>query len=190
MRYGLVISYLIFALIGFHGPAPDALAAENSQDWRPTYDMVMMWINFVIFAAVIVKLARNPLKGFFRDQKEDIAREISRVEQSREKIATEVKEAIKKLEECDARFARIKETALQEGEKKRQEIIDDARQESRLLIEQTKVKIEHKIRETGLRLRAELVDAAVEHALQRLSKEVTAEDDRKYVDRFLNKIAG
>jgi len=190
MRYALILLYVILAVAGSQSLPTDALAAENGNDWRPTYDMVMMWINFIIFAALIVKLARVPLKGFFRDQKEEVAREIRRVEENRDKIAGEVTAAKAKLAECDARFARLKEAALQEAEKRRQDIIDDAKQESRLLIEHTKLKIEHQIREAGLRIKTELIDAATDRALEHLSSEVTAEDHRKYVDLFLNKIAG
>ena len=190
MRYLPLLFYVILAVAGFQGLPTDALAAETVNDWRPTYDMVMMWVNFLIFATLIVKLARNPLKSFFRDQKEEIAREIRRVEENRDKIAAEVKAAMARLEESDARFTRLKEAALEEAEKKRQEIIDDAKKESRLLIEQTKSKIEHQIREAGHRIKGELIDAAIDRALEHLSREVTAEDQRKYVDLFLNRITG
>jgi F-type H+-transporting ATPase subunit b len=190
MKYLPLLFYVILAVAGFQGLPTDVLAAENANDWRPTYDMVMMWVNFVIFATLIVKFARNPLKSFFRDQKEEVAREIRRVEENRDKIASEVKAAMARLEQSDVRFARLREAALQEAEKKRQEIIDDAKQEGRLLIEQTKLKIEHQIREAGHRIKGELIDAAIDHALEHLSREVTAEDHRKYVDLFLNKIAG
>ena len=83
MRYLPLLFYVILAVAGFVGLPTDVLAAENANDWRPTYDMVMMWVNFLIFATLIVKLARNPLKSFFRDQKEEIAREIRRVEENR-----------------------------------------------------------------------------------------------------------
>jgi F-type H+-transporting ATPase subunit b len=190
MRYLPLLFCIILAVAGFQGLPADALAAEAGNDWRPTYDMVMMWINFVIFAALIVKFARNPLKSFFRDQKEEVAREIRRVEESRDKIAGEVKAATARLEECDARFARLKQAALQEAEKRRQDIIEDAKKESRLLIEQTKQKIEHQIREAGHRIKGELIDAAIDRSLEHLSREITAEDQRKYVDLFLNKITG
>lgn len=190
MRYVLLLLYVILAVAAFQGLPTDALAAETGNDWRPTYDNVMIWVNFVIFAALIVKLGRTPLKGFFRDQKEEVAREIRRVEESRDKVAGEIKAAQARLEESDARFARLKDAALQEAEKKRQDIIEDAKQESRLLIEQTKRKIEHQIREAGLRIKAELIDAAIDRALEHLTREVTAEDHQKYLDLFLNKIAG
>ena len=54
------------------------------------------------------------------------------------------------------------------------------------MLAETQKRVENQILEAKKRLKAELVDAAVELALQQLPKEITSEDNQKFLDRFLS----
>ncbi len=89
------------------------------------------------------------------------------------------------LDQSDARFAELKKKIVQQGEKKKQEIIEDAQEQSRLILQTTKQKIESRIVQAKAAFRAELIDTATEMALERLPKEITEEDDRKMIEQYL-----
>ncbi len=179
----LYIAVAVTMCLHFWGT--EALATENKNHWRSIYDLVLMWLNFGIFAFLLVKFARTPLMNFLRQRKEQIEREIKRIEGERDQADQKVKDTFKQLEESKIRFAEIKEKIIKQGEKKKQEIIQDAKQESRILLSGAKLRIEHLILKTKDEIQAELVDAAVAIALERLPREITAKDHQKFLHRYI-----
>ena len=168
----------------------DALAAENAENWRTIYDLVMRWVNFAIIAILLVKFAKTPLKNFLSDKKGQIERKIKEYEQQKKAVEEKIVENQKMLADSLARFEKIRQTIIDTGEKKKQEIIEDAQRESQVLLEATRHKIEHQIREARDAIRAELIDSAIALAEKRLPAEITAEDQKKLTDLFLASTAG
>ncbi len=160
-------------------------AGEGGSTWRATYDEVMLWLNFGILAFLLVKYGRQPLIDFLKGEAKRTAEEIERAERSRRRMEEKAQEMASEAENRRARMQALKERLLQEGEQKHREIIESARRDSQLLLEQTRVSIDHQIHEAKKRLQAELVDRAVEAALERLPGLVTADDQKKMVETFI-----
>jgi F-type H+-transporting ATPase subunit b len=180
----------IAVLIALFISGPDALAAENAENWRTTYDLVMRWVNFAIIAILLVKFAKTPLKDFLSDRKGQIERKIKAYEQQKEAVEEKIAENQKMLAESIIRFEKIKQTIIEGGERKKQEIIEDAQRESKMLLEATQHKIEHQIREARDAIRAELIESAIALAEKRLPAEITAADQQRLTDLFLASTAG
>jgi len=182
------LASLCGAFIVLHLLASDALAADTDGGWRSTYDVIMMWLNFLILATVLIKYGKNPIKGFFRDQRENIAATIKDIEAQKEVNAAQIRQAQQSMQQSSARFEEIKEKIIADGERKRQAIIAGAQRESKLMIEHANFWMERQILQAKQRLRSELIDEAVEHALQRLPQALTPEDSRKFISRYLTEI--
>jgi F-type H+-transporting ATPase subunit b len=165
-----------------------ALAADAEGGWRSNYDLVMMWLNFAILAFVLIKYGKNPIKGFFRDQKENIAKTIGDIEAQKEANAAQIRQAQQLLEENSARFEEIKEKIISEGERKKQAIIEGARRESKLMIEQANFWAERQIVQAKQRLQSELIDESINQALQRLPQAMTPEDSQKFINDYMIEI--
>ncbi len=75
-------------------------------------------INFTIFAALLYYLVANPIKNFFKDRKESIARQLREIEEKLQAAKDEKKEA---------------QIRLDESNKKAEQIIEDAKKEAALL---------------------------------------------------------
>ncbi|UCD82809.1 MAG: ATP synthase F0 subunit B [Desulfobacterales bacterium] len=186
----------IFALIGcplgglviFHLLGSEALATETEVGWRSNYDLIMMWVNFAILVIVLIKFGKNPIKGFFRDQKEKISRTIGDIEAQKEENAAQIWQTQQLMQESNARFEEIKEKIVAEGERKKQAIIESARRESKLMIDNANFWIERQVLQAKKRLKSELIDEAVEQALQRLPQALTPEDNQKLINRYLTEI--
>jgi F-type H+-transporting ATPase subunit b len=160
-------------------------AADGGSTWRATYDEVMLWLNFGILAFLIVKYGRGPLVDFLKGEAKRTAEEIERAEKSRRRMEEKVREMASAAENRRERLQELKERLLQEGERKHREIIESARRDSQLLLAKTRVSIDHQIHEAKKRLQAELVDRAVEAALERLPGLVTPDDQKKLVETFI-----
>lgn len=166
-------------------PVPEAMAADGSDSWRVTYDLIMRWVNFVILAAVIVKFGRRPLMNFLSGRQEEIAYELRRLEKEKAAVMQKVDEMRRQMQDSEKRYEQMKERIVAQGGARKQAIIDDAQRESRMLLEATRNHIENQLRSAKQKLRSEIIDLAVDKAMQRLPGEVTAEDDRKLVETFI-----
>ena len=185
--YGcFLIAFL--AVLGLSGT--EALAAEAANSWRSTFDLVMRWVNFAIFAILLVKFAKTPIKNFLSDRKGQIEKKIKTYEQQKEAVQEKIAESQKMLADSQARFGKIRQTIIEGGQRKKQEIIEDAQRESRMLLEVTRHKIEHQIREAKGAIRAEMIESAITLAEKKLPVEITAADQQKLTDIFLASTGG
>lgn len=162
-----------------------AWAAEGGADWRPTYDLIMRWVNFLILVFVIVKFARVPLRNFLSGQKDTITREIQEMEASRQAAQAKIEEINQQLEEISSRMENMKARVLAQGERRKREIIETAQQESRIMLESAKVKIAGRINTAKQTIRNEMVDIAVQLAMQKLPQEITPTDNNGFLDQYL-----
>ena len=179
---------LIALLTIFFGVA-EALAAESSGDWRSTYDLIMRWVNFAILVFVIVKFARLPLKNFLSGKGEEISLQIRELEDEKNQLLQQVRQAEKDLEDNTDRVREIKDRIVQLGERRKQEIIAEAHQESQIIMENARRKIEGRILQAQSSLREDMIDTAAEVALEKLPGIITAEDNQKLLQRYMARAA-
>ena len=133
--------YLIAIVLSLHFLGHDALAAEKSSGWRPMYDLILRWINFGIIVFLIVKYGKTPIMNFLRGQKDKLAQEIDRLENEKEDAKAKIKETLKTVDESDVRFSELKDRIIRQGEKKKTEIIESAQNQSKLMLEDGKRRI-------------------------------------------------
>lgn len=162
-----------------------ALAAEGGQTWRPTYDLIMRWVNFAILFFVLFKFGRKPIMAFLRGQRDEIAGEFSKVEAQKDKMLARLQEAKQALEESEVRLPELKARLIEQGERRKMELIEEARQQSRLVLQGARHKIEYQVLRARKKLSTELLDLAVEEAIKRLPSIMTAEDDQRQVEKYL-----
>lgn len=181
--------YALACVAILHLSAFEVLAAENSGDWRPMFDLVMRWFNFLLLAFLLVKFSRAPIQKFLADKKQDIADEIDGLEAEKEEMLGQIAASKIQIENSQARLSELKKRIIAQGEKNRLQIIEEAEQESKMMLRGAKQKIDNRIVEARQVLKSELVDAAFDMAIQKLPEKITAEDDQKLIDAFMSKAA-
>ena len=184
-KLGEICCFILAVVIGILLLGTEASAADNSGDWRPVFDLVMRWLNFGIIVFILVKYARTPRKDFLLSRREEVAREIEMVEEKKEEADKKIQDAARMLDESEVRFARVKERIIKEGETKKQKLIEDAQQESKILLESTMKKIESQLLGAKRAFKSELVDTAISLAMKRLPDEITSEDNQNFTNQFL-----
>ncbi len=175
----------LVVLFFFIGPA---LAADEAANWRPTYDMIMMWVNFLILAGVLYKFLKNPIMDFIQGRKYEMEKELQKAEDLKKQAQDKIQEAKKMLEEGRARFDLIKERIILQGEKRREQLIEEAEQHSQYMLIEAKRRVDNQIVRAQEKYRAELVDTAFDLVLERLPKEITEEDGEKLVQNYIDNI--
>jgi F-type H+-transporting ATPase subunit b len=185
-KIGGIFFYLIAMVLSLHFLGHDALAAEKSSSWRPMYDLILRWINFGIIAFVIVKYGKTPIMNFLRGQKDKLAQEINRLENEKKDAKAKITETLKAVDESEVRFADLKARIIQQGEKKKTEIIESAQNQSKMMLEDAKRRIDTHFLQAKNEFRAELIDRAMDMAIERLPREITHEDNDKFTRQFLD----
>jgi F-type H+-transporting ATPase subunit b len=179
----------MFSLVVLHLVSLEAQAADSAGDWRPVFDLVMRWVNFLILAFLLVKFSRAPVKNFLDGKKEEIAREIEELESEKEQMLLKIDENREQIENSKERLSRLKETIIEQGEKNKLKIIEDAERESKILLESAEQKISSRIAETRETLKAELVDEAISLAMGKLPELITEQDNQKLINTFIQSAA-
>jgi F-type H+-transporting ATPase subunit b len=159
--------------------------AEDEASWRATYDLIMMWVNFGILAFLLAKYARAPLLNLLKGEADKTAASLRQAQEGKEHVDQKVEDTLKALENARERLRHIQEKIITEGARQRQQFIDSAQHESRLLLERTRHKIDSQIAEAHLHLRRELIDHAIAFAMEQLPAEINAEEQLRLVDRFV-----
>jgi F-type H+-transporting ATPase subunit b len=172
-------------VLGLHLGGHEAFAAEKTSNWRPTYDLIMRWVNFGIIVFILNRYAKTPLKNFLRSKKEDLAQEIDELEEKKEDANAKIRETQKTIEESDVRFAELKARIVQQGEREKLKIVESAQQQSRAMLADAKRRIDASILQARNTVKGELIDAAIDLAMERLPQEITAVDNEKFVTEYL-----
>ncbi len=171
------LSFLLFASYAFAG--------EEAGNWRATYDIIMMWVNFGILAFVIIKFGKEPVMNFLKSQKDEVAFTINEIEDEKKKVEAEIAKVKQKLADRDVYFKELKKRTIKRGELEKQKIIDEANEQTRIMMEMAAKKIEYHIISAKKKFRDELIDMAIDLAAKKLPKEITEEDNQRMVEHYI-----
>ena len=165
-----------------------AWAAEGSGFTRHTWDLIWKWLNAGILFGVVIKFGRRPIVNFLDKQKEDVAQSIGKLEERKRAVEETLQESQKQLAASEERLATIKERIVADGESRKSQLIADAQEESRIMLQTAQVRIEQQIREMHSRVKAELIDAATQLALTKLPGLLTGEDEDRLFDQWMDAV--
>jgi F-type H+-transporting ATPase subunit b len=165
-------------------------AAAHAADapWRPTYDIAMRWVNFIILVAVIVKYGKEPIKEFLKLQKNEVVSEISQLEAEKVRILGEINTLKEKGIENRAHFQELKDRLTAQGEIRKQQIVEQARQQSTIMLEEAGRKMENRIIQAKAGLKMELLDMAIDQAIARLPAVITDGDNQRLLDDYMERL--
>jgi F-type H+-transporting ATPase subunit b len=181
----LISCCILTGLLSLHFLGQEAFAAEKAGSWRPMYDLILRWINFGIIVFLVVKYGKTPIMKFLRGQKEKVAQKIKRLEDKKQRITDDIEKTLKTIDESEVRFEEIKARILRQGEKKKEVIIQTAQHQSKAMLKDAKRRIDTHFIQAKNRFRAEMIDRAIDLAMERFPKEITAEDNDKLTIEYL-----
>ncbi|QTA78168.1 ATP synthase, subunit beta (ATP synthase F0 sector subunit b) [Desulfonema limicola] len=180
------LSYIIIGILCIFFCGQAAFASEGGGDnWRHTYDLGMKWLNFAILAFVIYKFGKAPLMNFLHGQKNKLSVEIGEIEKDKSRINEKLKEIQAVLDKGEAHYAELKERIINQGLKSKADIIEQAKSHSQILIEASKQKVDNEILKAKRNFKAELIDAAIAIASEKLPTQITDDDNQKFIDNYL-----
>lgn len=185
-----VCTILVLSIAMLHLTGICALAQDEGSGggWRPVYDTIMLWVNFGILAFLLYRYGREPFKNFLQSQSAQISDEINKVENKKTEIQAKIEETRQQMEKSDERYEQIKARIIKDGERLRQSIIDDAREQAGLMLERERKNAQRRMSQARKQLMVELADSATNRAEQRLPQEINQEDQSRMIDFYLDNV--
>lgn len=142
-------------------------------------------INFTLLLFILRAVAYKPVLKMLSDRKQKIQESLEYAERVKREAADQQKEFDRKLEEARRQAQSAATAAAQVGEKEREVIVAQAREEARKLIEQAKGQIEYERKQMMSDLREEVVRLSLLAAQHVVSRSLDDQAHRQLVSDFL-----
>jgi len=163
---------------GGHG----GISAEKLQDllWRT--------VNFVVFAAILIKLAAKPAKKFFAQRTQDVATTLEEMAAKQAEFEAAVKAAEARLAEVAKERQSVIQQFVAEGEMEKAKILDKANLVAARIKEMAAFTIEQETKKAAQSLKEEVVGLATQMATDMIKEKATYADQQGLVEEYLKKV--
>ncbi len=175
---GLTLTGAAWASGGGHG----------GMDPAKVSDFIWRSVNFLVFAAILIKLAVKPAKQFFAGRSQEIADTLQDLEAKKAAAAAALKEAEAKLAAVGAERDKIISQFMAEGEAEKAKILEKAEMVAARLKEMAALTIEQETKKAAQQLKQEVAAQATQLAEELLKKQITFADHKQLVEEYLQKV--
>lgn len=148
---------------------------------------LMFWtvVTFVILAFLLSKLAWKPLLGAIREREKSIEESLGRAAKDREEAEKLLEEHKALIAEAHRERGKAVEAAREEGERLRNEILDEAKKQRDQLLEKTEEQVQAGLKQARGELRGMAAELAIQAAEKLLVKNLDDATQRKLVEDYL-----
>jgi F-type H+-transporting ATPase subunit b len=179
---GLLLAGVAAASEAAHGGGHGGISPEKIQDliWRT--------VNFVVFAAILIKLVAKPAKKFFAQRSQDVATTLEEIEARQAASEAAVKAAEVRLAEVAKERDKVIQQYKAEGEMEKAKILDKANLVAARIKEMAAFTIEQETKKAAQNLKEEVVGLATQMATDLITKKATYADQQGLVEEYLKKV--
>lgn len=181
-KYILIIS--LAAVTYLHFFCPDSFAAEGLTPGRRIWDNIMLFVNFGILVFLFLKYAKKPLIGYLRGVRDKIKNELDTINGHFNDVKSTLDEKANKLKDIDQRIKEIQENTLEMANREKDKIIEDAKISAKKMIENAKRYHNYRMALAKKAISDEMVDIAISMVEEKLTKEISEEDNEKLINKF------
>ncbi|MCL4396432.1 MAG: F0F1 ATP synthase subunit B [Chloroflexi bacterium] len=147
--------------------------------------LITQILNFVILFVLLRLILYKPILNMLDSRKQKIQESLEYAERVKREAAEQQKEFDRRLEEARREAQGAAAAAAQVGEKEREAILAQARDDARKLIEQAKGQIEYERKEMMSDLKEEVVRLSLLAAQKVVSQTLDEQTHRRLVSDFL-----
>ena len=191
MRRGRLFQLTFLLAIIFFMFAGPALASTDGHDaaskgWVATDTYRVM--NFVVLFIALFFLLKKPIAQALNGRIEGIKAQLAELEGKKAEAEKQLAVYNEKLAKLDEEAEQIVKEYIKQGNSARDKIIEAAKASAVKLEEQAKRNIEHEFKQAKGRLQEEVLEKALSKAEKIIREKITADDQNKLVDEYLDKV--
>lgn len=147
--------------------------------------LIAQIVNFGLLLFILSRLAYKPVLNALNTRKQKIQESLDYAESVKKQAAEQQKDFDRKLEEARRGAQAAAAVAAQAGEKEREVILAQAREDARKLIEQAKEQIEYERKQMFAELRQQVVQLSLLAAQKAVSQSLDEPAHRRLIGDFL-----
>jgi len=151
-------------------------------------DFIWRCINFAIMAGLIGYFAIKPIRNGLQGRRAEIEKSLRDAATARDAAEAKARAYQDKLARAAAEIETIYAAIRREGELERDKIVASAREMAVKIEQEADAKAATAVTRARVELRAEAARLAVELAEELLAKSVTATDQKRLVDEYMQKV--
>lgn len=145
-------------------------------------------LNFVVLAAALLFLFRKYGVPFLSSRISEIKEQLSELEKKKQDAEKELARYNDKLADLDKEAERILAEYEKQGNEAKARILEAAAAAAERVETQALRNIEHEFEEAKLRLQEEIAERALAQAEERISLNITPEDQNRLIDEYVEKV--
>lgn len=168
-----------------------AIAEGGAAPWWniPSFE-VWRWVNLIIFVTLFVYILRRPVSEAMRARREGIRRDLMRAQEERNAALAKLEEVEARLARLDAEVASVREQSEREAAEERERIRKSTEEETRKLREQAQREIESAGKAARQQLREFAAEQSVRLAEEMIRRDIKPEDDARLVSLRVEELGG
>ena len=168
-------------------PAHEASGAEVHQG-RGVVDDIARLVNFAILAGSLWYLLRSPIAKYLADRGTQIRSDLVNAAELKQTAAAAIEEIDRKMKALPGELEALRAQGAQEIAIEEARIRDAAAAERERLLEQARREIDLQVKVAERELVGYAADLAVGVASERIKKNITADDQQRLVDRYVQQL--
>ncbi|MBW1607332.1 MAG: ATP synthase F0 subunit B [Deltaproteobacteria bacterium] len=158
----------------------------ESKGWVATDTYKVM--NFSVLAIGLFFLLRKPTSQALNSRIKGIKDQLDELETKKKAAEKQLAEYNEKFSQLEQETQKLIEDYIRQGNEAKARIIDEAKKAAEKLEEQARRNIDHEFKQAKLELQQEILEKALEKSEEILTNKITAKDQEKLVDEYLEKV--
>ncbi len=181
----VVVTVVLFAAVM---PVMASGGGEGAHEvhWQATDWYRVM--NFAVLAIGLFLLLKKPAAQALNNRIKGIAQELEELEAKKAEVEKQLAEYNNQLSSLDKEAEQIVAEYIRQGEEAKARILKEAEATAEKLKEHAQKNIEHEFKQAKLSLQQQVVEKALARAEALISEKISAEDQTRLVDEYLEKV--
>jgi len=182
LLFSVLISGTAYPALGQEAEEPAAEHAESL--WAP----VIRWFNAALLFGGLIYLLRKPAIEFFANRKKQIVTGMERARDAQTTANSRMDEIERRIGSLSAELSALRSESDRLAAAERDKILADARRDVSRVVEQSRQEIDRLARSIEREIKEKIADAVVERAGETLRTQMTEDDQKRVVVRFIKKL--
>jgi F-type H+-transporting ATPase subunit b len=162
--------------------------AEAAEQGHPIVDMIARLVNFGILAGSLWWLLKSPIRQYLDDRGKQIRSDLVNAAEMKQSAAAQIEEIDRKMQALPGELDALRAQGAREIAAEEERIRTAAAAERERLLEQARREIDMQVKVAERQLVAHAADLAVGVASERIKKNITDDDQKRLVDRYVQQL--
>lgn len=170
-----------------------AFASGGGEEGKHTslfMDYLWKIINFGILFFILFKFGKKPIQSFLKQRTELIEKTLKEAKEAKELAQKALQEVEERFRTKDKDIEEILSASKRAGEQERERLLEEGNKLREKIYEQAKINIDYELKHAKDAIKAEAVEIAMELAEKKLKDRLTKKDQEGLLEESLMKIGG